>query len=172
MPATTRTSDVSHVGFCRLQVLWCVLALGALLGLAMPRAVPAQSLARTSLSVRITSPHGRLASSGAIRIVAQVSHPANVALGAVRFYVNDALVGDDNEGPPYAVEWMDANPFEPARIRVDAFDTLGNSVSDAVELAPFEILEAAGVSRVMLEATVTDKADRFVGGLSAASFRV
>ena len=124
------------------------------------------------LSVRITSPLGRLGQPGAIRIVARVTHPPQVALGSVRFYVNDTLVGDHREGPPYAVEWTDDNPFEATRIRVDASDTLGNTASDAIELAPFEILENSGVSRVLLEATVMDKADRFVGDLDAASFRV
>jgi len=124
------------------------------------------------LSVRITSPLGRLGLPGAIRIVAQVNHPSQLALESVRFYVNDALVGDDHEGPPYAVEWTDANPFEPTRIRVDATDTRGNAASDAIELAPFEITETTGASRVLLETTVMDKSDRFVGGLDAASFRV
>ena len=124
------------------------------------------------LSVRITSPLGRLGLPGAIRIVAQVNHPPQLALESVRFYVNDTLVGDDREGPPYAVEWTDANPFEPTRIRVDATDARGDTASDAIELAPFEILEITGVSRVLLEATVMDKSGRFVGGLDAASFRV
>ena len=122
--------------------------------------------------MRITSPLGRTGLPGAIRIVAQVSHPPQTALGPVRFFVNDALVGDDAEGPPFAVEWTDANPFEPTRIRVEASDVSGNVASDVIELAPFEIVEATGVSSVLLEATVVDKADRFVGGLDAASFRV
>ena len=124
------------------------------------------------LTVRITSPLGRTGLPGAIRIVAQVSHLPNVALGPVRFFVNDVPAGDDAEGPPYAVEWTDANPFEPTRIRVEASDAVGNTASDAIDLAPFEILETTGVSRVLLEATVADKADRFVNGLDAASFRV
>lgn len=124
------------------------------------------------LSVRITSPLGRLGLPGAIRIVAQVKHPPQLALESVRFYVNDTLVGDAREGPPYAVEWTDANPYEPTRIRVDATDARGNTASDAIELAPFEITETTGASRVLLEATVTDKAGRFVGGLDAGSFRV
>jgi Ca-activated chloride channel family protein len=124
------------------------------------------------LSVRITSPLGRTGLPGAIRIVAQVSHLPNVALGPVRFFVNDAPAGDDAEGPPYAVEWTDANPFEPTRIRVEASDALGNTAADTIELEPLEILEATGVSRVLLEATVADKAERFVDGLDAASFRV
>ena len=90
----------------------------------------------------------------------------------VRFYVNDALVGEDAEGPPYAVEWTDANPFEQTRIRVEATDALGTLVSDAIELEPFEIVENTGVSSVLIEATVVDKTDRFVGSLDAASFRV
>ena len=124
------------------------------------------------LSVRITSPLGRLGLPGAIRIVAQVKHPPQLALESVRFYVNDTLVGDAREGPPYAVDWTDANPYEPTRIRVDATDARGNTASDAIELAPFEITEVTGASRVLLEATVTDKTDRFVGGLDATSFRV
>jgi len=124
------------------------------------------------LSVRITSPLGRLGLPGAIRIVAQIKHPPQLTLESVKFYVNDALVGDAREGPPYAVEWTDANPYEPTRIRVDATDTRGDIASDAIELAPFEFTETTGASRVLLEATVTDKSDRFVGGLDAAAFRV
>ncbi|HJZ77052.1 MAG TPA: VWA domain-containing protein [Vicinamibacterales bacterium] len=125
-----------------------------------------------SLSVRITSPLGRTGQPGAVRIVAHVSHPSNVALSSVKFYVNDVLAGNRAGDPPYAVEWTDANPFEPTRIRVEANDALGNSAADAIELAPFEIVEETGVSRVLLEATVTDKGDRFVNGLTADSFRV
>jgi len=124
------------------------------------------------LSVRITSPLGRTGLPGVIRIVAQVSHLSNVALAPVRFFVNDVPAGDDAEGPPYAVEWTDGNPFEPTRIRVEASDALGNTASDAIELEPFEILESTGASRVLLEATVADKADRVVNGLDAASFHV
>jgi VWFA-related protein len=124
------------------------------------------------LSVRITSPLGRLGLPGAIRIVAQVKHPPQLALESVRFYVNETLVGNAREGPPYAIDWTDANPYEPTRIRVDATDARGNTASDAIELAPFEITEVTGASRVLLEATVTDKADRFVGGLDANAFRV
>src|SRR4051794_40991085 len=124
------------------------------------------------LSVRITSPLGRTGLPGAIRIVAQVSHVPNVALHSVKFYVNDVLAGEHRGEPPYAVEWTDANPFEPTRIRVDATDALGNTASDAIDLAPFEIVETTGASRVLLEATVKDKADRFVNSLGAASFRV
>jgi VWFA-related protein len=122
--------------------------------------------------VRITSPLGRLGLPGTVRIVARVTHPRDVVVGAVRFYVNDTLVGDDAIGPSYAVEWTDENPFELTRIRVDAIDANGNIGSDSIELAPFDLVEITGVSRVLLEATVMDKAGRFVSGLDAASFRV
>jgi Ca-activated chloride channel homolog len=124
------------------------------------------------LSVRITSPLGRLGQPGTIRIVAKVTHPPDTTVGTVKFYVNDALVGDDSVGPPYAVEWTDENPFEATRIRVEASDANGNVGSDSIELAPFEFVEITGVSRVLLEATVMDKAGRFVGGLDANSFQV
>ena len=97
----------------------------------------------TPLSVRITSPLGRLGLPGTIRIVAQVAHAPEVALDSVRFYVNDTLVGDDTAGPPYAVEWSDENPFAPTRIRVDASDALGNVASAAIDLAPFETKQPA-----------------------------
>jgi VWFA-related protein len=124
------------------------------------------------LSVRITSPLGRLGQPGTVRIVARVTRPPQAALGSVKFYVNDELLGDDPEGPPYAVEWVDANPFEQTRIRVEASDTLGNVASDAIELAPFEIVESTSVLNVLLEATIADKNGQFVRGLEASSFHV
>jgi Ca-activated chloride channel homolog len=150
------------------------LLLAAVTRLNPPAAIagPSSDRPKAALSVRITSPMGRTGLPGAIRIVAQVSQFSNVPLGPVRFYVNDVPAGDDADGPPYAVEWTDANPFEPTRIRVDASDALGNTASDAIDLAPFEIVETTGASRVLLEASVKDKTDRFVNGLTAASFRV
>ena len=123
------------------------------------------------MSVRSRRPSGG-SQPGTIRIVAQVTHAPDVPVGPVRFYVNDALVGDDREGPTYAVAWTDANPFELTRIRVETTDSSGGVVSDAIELAPFEFVETSGVSRVLLEATVMDKAGRFVNSLDAASFHV
>jgi VWFA-related protein len=135
-------------------------------------AVYSNAQAGTELSVRITSPLGRVGLPGTIRIVAQVTRAPQGAVEPVKFYVNDALVGEDRDGPPYAVQWIDANPFEPTRIRVDASDDVGHVASDAIDLAPFEIVENAAVSSVLLEAAVLDKTGRFVGGLNADSFRV
>jgi Ca-activated chloride channel homolog len=153
-----------------LVVLVTVLTAGASAA-ASPGAIAAIN-PNVPLSVRITSPLGRLGLPGTIRIVAQVTHPPEIALGAVKFYVNEKLVGDDAVGPPYAVEWTDENPFELTRIRVEATDVNGNVGTDSIELAPFEIVEVTGVSRVLLEATVMDKTGRFVSGLDATAFHV
>src|SRR5690606_2641349 len=89
-----------------------------------PAAVP------PPLSIRITSPLGRTGTTGAVRIVAQVTAAENVTLSAVRFYVDDKLVGEDATGPVYAVEWVDENPFEARVIRADVADSAGNIARD------------------------------------------
>ena len=43
---------------------------------------------------------------------------------------------------------------------------------DTIELKPFEIVEETGTSRVLLEASVYDKAGKFVSGLERSSFTV
>jgi VWFA-related protein len=125
-----------------------------------------------ALSVRITSPLGRTGIPGAIRIVAQVHYSASAHPAEVRFYVDQKLLGSVNTGPPYAVEWVDDNPFERTEIAVEAVDTLGNSARDEVVLEPFEVTEAAEVTAVLLEASVQDKKGRFVKGLPPAAFTV
>ena len=56
-----------------------------------------------SLSVQITSPLGRTGIPGTIRIVARVRNASEDAPTRVRFYVDDALIAELSEGPPYAV---------------------------------------------------------------------
>jgi Ca-activated chloride channel homolog len=132
----------------------------------------AQALASSStpLSVRITSPLGRTGTEGAIRIVAQIEHPPGTPLLPVRFFVDNVLLGEDSDGPPYAIEWTDENPFELREIRVEVSDATGNSARDAVLLRPLEIIERSEVSSVLLEATVQDAQARFVTGLAADAF--
>src|SRR5262245_35612346 len=67
---------------------------------------------RNALSIRITSPLGRTGLAGPIRIVAQVRRRDNVALNPVKFYIDDKPFGEAEAGPPFAVEWVDDNPFE------------------------------------------------------------
>jgi VWFA-related protein len=124
------------------------------------------------LSIRITSPLGRTGMAGAIRIVAQVSHSPSVGVGPVRFFVNNSLVGEVPAGPPYAVEWVDENPFEPTEIAAEVADARGNTARDAVLLKPYEIIETTEVSSVLLEATVLDKQGNYVAGLDHGGFRL
>ncbi|MEO7273154.1 MAG: VWA domain-containing protein [Vicinamibacterales bacterium] len=125
-----------------------------------------------ALSVKITSPLGRTGLPGTVRIVAQVRHPQNAPPGQVRFYVDQQLLGTVTDGPPYATEWVDENPFERREISVEVLDRLGHEARDTVVLEPFEIAEAAEVNSVLLEASVQDKTGRFIKGLPATSFAV
>src|SRR5688572_20874449 len=122
------------------------------------------------LAVRITSPLGRTGLPGPIRIVAQLS-PAPSTKHGVWFYVDQQLL-KSVEGPPYAVEWVDENPFERREITVIARDGLGRESRDKVVLQPFEITEVTDVASVLLEAAVQDKAGRFVRNLPAPAFTV
>jgi len=124
------------------------------------------------LEVAITSPLGRTGLAGPIRIVARVKAQAGVALSLVRFYVDGEPVGDDKDGPPYAVEWTDDNPFVPREIVVDVQDMAGNTARDTVNLQPLEVIDEAHVSAVLLEPAVVDKEGRPVNGLELADFQV
>ena len=133
---------------------------------------PAQQPVREELTVRITSPLGRLGVPGTLRIVAQIKADPNAALSPVRFYVDGRLLSSIATGPPYAVEWIDENPFEPREIAVAVADSLGNTARDTVELKPLEIAEATDVARVLIDASVQDKTGRYVDTLDAKDFRV
>jgi Ca-activated chloride channel family protein len=119
-------------------------------------------------TVRITSPLGRTGEAGTIRIVAQVAAPDPVQ--SVTFFVNRKPVGEDRDGPVYAVEWTDDNPFEPTEIVAELVDAKGQTARDVVALPAFEFVETAQVSSVLLEATVQDRAGRFIDGLTPGSF--
>jgi hypothetical protein len=57
-----------------------------------------------------------------------VTTPAPDGVVRVRFYVDDALLGEDVDGPPYSTEWVDENPYEPRVIRADVDDGAGGVV--------------------------------------------
>ena len=73
-------------------------------------------------SIRITSPLGRTGVPGVVRVVAQVVTPVPGGIVPVRFYVDDTLLGEDTDGPPYVTEWEDLNPYEPRVIRAEVDD--------------------------------------------------
>src|SRR5262245_12793396 len=127
---------------------------------------------KTDLPVRITSPLGRTGGVGSVRIVAQIQPSPGAVLGPVRFYIDGALFKTDEDGPPYAVEWTDENPFERRELSVEADDNLGHKGRDLVVLDAFEITEISEVASVLLEAGVYDRTGRFISGLKPADFSV
>ena len=123
-------------------------------------------------TVRITSPLGRTGVPGIIRVVAQVLTSQDKGVVPVRFFVDNQPIGADVDGPPYVVEWEDANPYEAREIRVDVEDGRGGIVSDHVLLPALEIIEETSVSSVLIEATVLDDQGRYVSSLGVGDFRL
>jgi VWFA-related protein len=149
-------------------------ALSALLALSLfaaERAAASRSAGESELSVRITSPLGRTGLTERIRIVAQVRHRPDAQLGPIRFFVDQTLLAEDSDGPPYAVEWTDENPFEPREIAVEV--RAASAVArDVVKLEPMQISEAAQVSSVVMDVSVHDRRGVFVTGLTERDFSV
>jgi Ca-activated chloride channel homolog len=141
-------------------------------GVCTVGASPGATSPSADLPVRITSPLGRTGGTGAVRIVAQIQQQTDTKLSPVRFYVDGTLFKTDEDGPPYAVEWVDENPFERRELAVEVEDNLGRKGRDAVVLDAFEVTEISEVASVLLEAGVYDKTGRFVMGLSPTHFHV
>ena len=89
----------------------------------------------------------------------------------MQFWVDGVLLATVSE-PPYATTWDDANPFNANEITVAATDCLGNTARDAVFLKPFEITEVSEVTRVLVDASVQDKAGRFIRALASGDFEI
>jgi VWFA-related protein len=140
--------------------------------LALPLSVRPHGQETPLPSIRITSPLGRIGSFTNLRIVAQVVSAPGVVIESVRFYVDGQLYKTVTDGPPYAVEWVDENPFERRDLAVEVTDHLGRTARDALTLEPFEIVEIADVRSVLLEAGIYDDRGRFVRGLTASNFVV
>lgn len=152
---------------------WLTLGLvAAALSGAPVASVEGQSGQDSPLAVQITSPLGRTGLPGAIRIVARISATTDAPLSLIRFYVDGETIGDDTDGPPYAVEWIDENPFIAREIVVDVQDMDGHTARDTVQLDPLEIIDTTYVSSVMLEPSVLDADGRSVAGLVASDFTV
>ena len=133
---------------------------------------PAADEGPTALSVRITSPLGRTGEPGAVRIVAQIRSVPGAELQPVQFLVDGTLLATVGGGPPYAADWVDANPFEANEITVAVVDSLGNAARDTVRLKPFEVTGVSQVTRVLLDTSVRNNAGRFVRALGASDFQV
>jgi Ca-activated chloride channel homolog len=148
------------------------LAAAALVVWAIASAVSGQTPHVSPLSIQITSPLGRTGISGAVRIVARITSASGSTLSKVTFYVDGKLVGERADGPPYAVEWLDENPFEARSITVQVADSLGNDAKDTVDLKPLQINETTSVSAVLVEPLVLDPKGRTVKGLTAGDFQL
>ena len=135
-----------------------------------PADTPGPSASHT---VRITSPLGRTGETTTVRMVVQVQRAPDVAPSPikVRFYVDGALAGTV-DAPPYALPWLDENPFEKREIRVEAEDSTGLIARDSVTLPPFEISEQEEVGRVLVEAGVYDSTGRAATRLDPKVFRL
>lgn len=124
------------------------------------------------LAIQITSPLGRTGITGAIRIVARITDAPKAALSSVQFFVNGKLVGEVKQGPPYAVEWTDENPYEVTQITAQVADSLGRTAKDVVTLKPLEVHQESRVSSVVLEPLVLNAKGRPVNGLVASDFHL
>lgn len=122
------------------------------------------------VSIRITSPLGRTGVEGRIRFVARVISAPSVTLGAVRFLMNGTSVGEDVDGAPHAIDWIDENPFDRTVLSVEVSDEAGTVYGDSVVLEPYEIIEESQVASVLVDASVRNAAGRMVGGLGVADF--
>lgn len=157
-----------------MGVLLACLLTWPVLAHAQNAATPADSRSQSS-TLKITSPLGRTGLVMRVRIVAQVTLAPDALLSPVEFFVDGVKVGSVADGPPYAVEWLDENPFERREITVQASVSGGASptlLKDVVSLPPFEVVEKAEVTGVLLETSVYDKAGRFVSDLDRAAFTV
>ncbi|MCC7009291.1 MAG: VWA domain-containing protein [Acidobacteria bacterium] len=134
--------------------------------------IPAPAQEGPGLGIHLTSPLGRTGMEGPIRIVARVVTDASAKIGPIRFTVDGKLVGEDTDGPPYAVEWVDRNPFEDRVIVADVTDSLGRHAEDRVQLKAQEMYEITEVSSVLLEPLVLDRKGRPINGLTAEDFHV
>lgn len=149
---------------------------GVLFALAVAHAGPAFAGqgdgARPTSRLTITSPRGRTGLVTRVRIVAQVTLEPGAVLSPVEFFVDGARVGTVQEGPPFAVEWLDENPFERRDITVQAAVSSGDVLRDTVSLPPFEVVEKSEVTGVLLETSVYDTGGRFVSDLPGSAFTV
>src|SRR5215203_4013178 len=146
----------------------------AFMALALPPAVN-RPAAQASI-VQITSPQGRIPATGPVRIVAQLKiateSAADADVDGIRFFVNDELVGEDREGPVYAVQWADKNPFASVAIRAEAMHGDIAIGVDNVTLPALDITDESRVASVLMDISVLDEQGRYVRELTREHFAV
>jgi VWFA-related protein len=148
---------------------WRCLAILAFAAIVGPAAL--RPAAQAVPSVHITSPLGRTGMPGSVRIVAKVTPAPGTTIRVVHFLIDGEPFKDDSD-PPYAVEWVDENPFERRELSAKVEDSLGRMSIDTVVLEPFEVTEKSEVFGAVFEAAVRDRRGRFVTGLGPSSFSI
>jgi len=154
----------------RLTLVLCALVLSGPVRAQDPQ--PGTESATTIF--RITSPLGRTGVATRIRVVAQAEIPPGEVISPVTFYVDGEHIGtvEPSSGPPYSVDWVDANPFERREIVVQAADASGRVARDAIVLEPFEVVDLTEVTSVLLETSVYDREGQFVANFDVNQFAV
>jgi VWFA-related protein len=149
-----------------VRTIW----IGAVVALVCAAAAP-PALGQDGSTIEITSPLGRTGAGGRIRIVARVeSH--DIESTRVQFFVDGQPAGVVEQGPPYAVEWLDENPFEPRHLVVE-LERDGSVVArDEVRLPAYELVDRTEVRRILLEAGVYDAAGQPVPDVPGDAFVV
>jgi VWFA-related protein len=96
--------------------------------------------------------------------------PDGAVVKSVKFFVDRKLHGETAEGPPFAVEWTDENPYEPREIAAEACDAAGVCARDVVKLDAMMLIEEAEVSSVLVEASVYNADGKAINGLEKEQF--
>jgi len=126
---------------------------------------------RRGFSVEITEPENQGLVFGKSRIAAKVKIDTPRDLDRVEFYVGDDLIFVDRE-PPYACFHDFGEVSKSWVVRAVAFHAEGISVSDAIITRRVNFSYVEQVNRVILWATVTDKDDNLITGLTKDDFNI
>ena len=105
---------------------------------------PASGCAPTIRRSRSASPRRSAAPARPARSASSPgsSTPATPPIQGVKFFVNGTAVGQDADGPVYAVDWVDDNPFAPTVITVEVADAKGRTATGRVDLAAVRVRRA------------------------------
>lgn len=126
---------------------------------------------RKGFSIEITSPANQDVVLGRTKIAAKVKIERPEDVDRVEFLVGDKVVFVDRE-PPYECYHDFGEVSRSWVIRAIAYHKEGIKVSDAIVTRKIDVAYFEEVNRVILWASVTDRKEQFVTGLSRDDFRV
>ncbi|MFN7964720.1 MAG: VWA domain-containing protein [Acidobacteriota bacterium] len=126
---------------------------------------------RRGFKVKLTTPVSGEALIGETVLKAEVSARAESDVERVDFYLDDALLFSDSE-PPYQVVHDFGRKPAAHVIKVIAVHKQGLSVSDFVVTRALDFADVVDVQRVLLNVSVRDGRNAFVGDLTEKDFEV